>query len=50
MNISEIIPELALKSFLEYNDVTGIYPAGIPISGEREDIDEQTFRTIPCNV
>jgi len=33
MNISEIIPELALKSFLEYNDVTGIYPAGIPISG-----------------
>ena len=33
MNISEIIPELALKSFLEGNDVTGVYPAGIPISG-----------------
>lgn len=33
MNISEVIPELAFKSFLEDNDITGIYHAGIPTSG-----------------
>lgn len=44
MNISEIIPELALKSFLEDNDVTGIYPAGIPTTGATSE-----FLTVSMN-
>lgn len=44
MNTSEIIPELALKSFLEENGVSSIYHAGIPTSGVSSE-----FTTISLN-